>query len=60
LDSDKTLLWGLNVQQREQDRTADSRMTANVDDDVEMEDSAVQPVSLARNGFGEQDFEDDA
>jgi hypothetical protein len=60
LDSDKTLLWGLNVQQRQQDRTADSRMTANVDDDVEMEDSAVQPVSLARNGFGEQDFEDNA
>ena len=60
LDSDKTLSWGPNVQQRQQDRTADSRMTANVDDDVEMEDSVVQPVSLARNGFGEQDFEDDA
>ena len=60
LDSDKKLSWGPNVPQRQQDRTADPQMSANVDDDVEMEDSVVQPVSLARNGFGEQDFEDDA
>jgi len=31
-----------------------------VDDDVEMDDSVVQPVSLAQTGFGDQDFEDDA
>jgi hypothetical protein len=60
LESNKSSLWPQIVQQPQEDHKGNSQTMANVDGDVEMDDdSAVQPVSLARIGFGEQDFEDD-
>jgi hypothetical protein len=39
--------------------SADTQMVVD-DGDVEMDSSVVQLVSLAQDGFGDQDFEDDA
>jgi len=60
LDSDKAAVRGLDVQQGLESRSGDTQMTVNVDEDVEMDDSVVQPVRLAHTGFGDEDFEDDA
>ena len=61
LDSDKAAAaHGSNVQQGLENTSGDAQMTVNVDEDVEMDDSVVQPVRLAQTGFDDRDFEDDA
>jgi hypothetical protein len=61
LDSGKVASRCYDLQQDLENHSADTQMTMfDVDDDVEMEDLVVRPVSLARTEFGDEDFEDEA
>jgi hypothetical protein len=60
LDNNTGNLWDSSCRQRQEAHTKHSQTTAHVDDDIETDDLVVKSVSLVQDGFGDQDFEEDA
>lgn len=60
LDSDRAAAHGPSVRLGLRNASENAQMTVNVDNDVEMDELVVRPVSLVQNGFGDLDFENDA
>lgn len=60
LDSDRAAAHGPSVRLGLRNASENTQMTVNVDNDVEMDELVVRPVSLVQNGFGDLDFENDA